>query len=161
MARITMISIEGGTEEIREALQRFLELTTGDHTKQTEQSKEAVSEYAQGRHPAEQTQWTGEELARLWRNELAEGTRAVLAEIATRPEGYPVAEVAQNMGLPPRHVGGRLSSMGFALKRAFPGKSDPIIRDRRTAKYKMEPEVATIFRELAQADGKPAGDGHS
>ncbi len=96
--------------------------------------------------------WSYHELTRLW-SEINGNAREALAEIATRPapEGYIWWELAPNLELQKGELGGRMSSIGFALKRALPGKSNPVNYDDSVNRYMMHPAVAQVFCELAEA----------
>jgi hypothetical protein len=50
-------------------------------------------------------------------------------------------------------VGGKLSSIGFARKRVFPGKKDFRIVDNGTWRFMLDPQIAAIIRDLAKAEG--------
>jgi hypothetical protein len=93
--------------------------------------------------------WSYYELARLW-SEINQNAREALVEIATRPapEGYLWWELAPSLGLQKGELGGRMSSIGFALKRALSGKSNPVNYDDSVNRYMMHPGVALVVREL-------------
>jgi hypothetical protein len=96
--------------------------------------------------------WSYRELVRLW-SEINANAHELLVEIATRPapEGYPWWEVSPSLGIQKGMLGGRMSSIGFALKRAFPGKSNPVNCDYSGYRYMMHPGIAAVFHELATA----------
>ncbi|MCS7051227.1 MAG: hypothetical protein NZL87_06400, partial [Thermomicrobium sp.] len=85
---------------------------------------------------------------------LQDGARQILAEIAKRPEGYPMVDLERALGVPARVIGGRLSSVGHAMRR-FPHKEEPV--EFRTGGdeapgrriYFMKPEIARMIRRLA------------
>ena len=143
MARI-VITIEGDSQEIgaiQEVLQRLAGLTGAEF-----EAGEAV------RGPGEREPWTFEEFRQFW-SRLQDGARQILAEIAKRPEGYPMAELERALGVPARVIGGRLSSVGHAMRR-FPQKEEPV--EFRTGGdeapgrriYFMKPEIARMIRRL-------------
>jgi len=152
MARI-VITIEGDSQEIgaiQEVLQRLAGLTTGEF------------EVSEGVRPlGEREPWTFEEFRQFW-SRLQDGARQILAEIAKRPEGYPMVDLERALRVPARVIGGRLSSVGHAMRR-FPHKEEPV--EFRTGGddapgrriYFMRPEVARMIRRLvsegASADG--------
>ncbi|MCM8745214.1 hypothetical protein NET03_01575 [Thermomicrobium sp. CFH 73360] len=144
MARI-VITIEGDSQEIgaiQEVLQRLAGLAAGEFE---------VSELP--RVPGEREAWTFEEFRQFW-SRLQDGARQILAEIAKRPEGYPMVELERALGVPARVIGGRLSSVGHAMRR-FPHKEEPV--EFRTGGdeapgrriYFMRPEIARMIRRLA------------
>ncbi|MFN3336065.1 MAG: hypothetical protein ACK42I_01015 [Thermomicrobium sp.] len=143
MARI-VITIEGDSQEIgaiQEVLQRLAGLAAGELE---------VSELS--RVPSEREAWTFEEFRQFW-SRLQDGARQILAEIAKRPEGYPMVELERALGVPARVIGGRLSSVGHAMRR-FPHKEEPV--EFRTGGdeapgrriYFMKPEIARMIRRL-------------
>lgn len=146
MARI-VITIEGDSQEIgaiQEVLQRLAGL--------------AAAEFEPGetvRGPGEREPWTFEEFRQFW-SRLQDGARQILAEIAKRPEGYPMVELERALGVPARVIGGRLSSVGHAMRR-FPHKEEPV--EFRTGGdeapgrriYFMKPEIARMIRRLVSA----------
>ncbi len=143
MAKI-VITIEGDSQEIgaiQEVLQRLAGLAAGEL--ETHEALRTVGE----REP-----WTFEEFRQFW-SRLQDGARQILAEIAKRPEGYPMVELEQALGVPARVIGGRLSSVGHAMRR-FPHKEDPV--EFRTGGdeapgrriYFMRPEIARMIRRL-------------
>lgn len=144
MARI-VITIEGDSQEIgaiQEVLQRLAGLAAGEFE---------VSELP--RVTGEREAWTFEEFRQFW-SRLQDGARQILAEIAKRPEGYPMVELERALGVPARVIGGRLSSVGHAMRR-FPHKEEPV--EFRTGGdeapgrriYFMKPEIARMIRRLA------------
>ncbi len=92
------------------------------------------------------TQWSVVDLMRLW-SWISPGARRAVGEIACRPEGYPYPEVLQRLGYDGPTLGGYLTSWAFGL-RQFRGKSDPLVRE--TSQYRMDTEIATTIRQLAQ-----------
>lgn len=148
MAKI-VITIEGDSQEIgsiQEVLQRLAGLATGES-----------EGHGVLRAVGERESWTFEEFRQFW-SRLQEGARQILAEIAKRPEGYPMVELERALGVPARVIGGRLSSVGHAMRR-FPHKEDPV--EFRTGGdetpgrriYFMKPEVARIIRQLTSQAG--------
>lgn len=144
MARI-VITIEGDSQEIgaiQEVLQRLAGLTG---------TELEVGEVPRG--GGEREPWTFEEFRQFW-SRLQDGARQILAEIAKRPEGYPMVELERALGVPARVIGGRLSSVGHAMRR-FPHKEEPV--EFRTGGdetpgrriYFMKPEIARMIRRLA------------
>jgi len=154
MARI-VITIEGDSQEIgaiQEVLQRLAGLAGAEY-----EAGEAV------RAAGEREPWTYEEFRQFW-SRLQDGARQILAEIAKRPEGYPMVELERALGVPARVIGGRLSSVGHAMRR-FPHKEEPV--EFRTGGdeapgrriYFMKPEIARMIRRLAgEGAAEEAGD---
>ncbi|MDW7981215.1 MAG: hypothetical protein RMH81_00140 [Thermomicrobium sp.] len=144
MARI-VITIEGDSQEIgaiQEVLQRLAGLSTGEL--EVVETTRAIGE---------REGWTFEEFRQFW-SRLQDGARQILAEIAKRPEGYPMVDLERALGVPARVIGGRLSSVGHAMRR-FPHKEEPV--EFRTGGdeapgrriYFMKPEIARMIRRLA------------
>jgi len=154
MARI-VITIEGDSQEI-EAIQAVLQRLAG----MTSGGLEAEEAVEQPRASGEEESWTFEEFQQFW-SRLKGGARQILAEIAKRPEGYPMTDLEQALGLPARVIGGRLSSVGHAMRR-FEHKREPLeFRaggddgvGRRV--YIMPPEIARMIRQLV-AEERRAG----
>ncbi len=150
MARIT-ITIEGESQEI-EAIQAVLQRLAG--VAMAVGAEEAAAAEA-GWPGGERQSWTFEEFQQFW-SRLKEGARQILAEIAKRPEGYPMADLERALGLPARVIGGRLSSVGHAMRR-FEWKERPV--EFRTGGdeemrrvYFMNPEVARMIRRLSEGE---------
>ncbi|MGI8964310.1 MAG: hypothetical protein ACR2GI_07380 [Thermomicrobiales bacterium] len=83
----------------------------------------------------------------------------VLGEIAMRPEGYPLDELAQSLDSNMRVIGGNLASVGHMMRRLHKDggsytKQWPLDRDTIKRAYVMNEDVATWIRELAAEDGK-------
>jgi len=135
MAKV-VLTVEGDPSEIPQALRNLLGMLG-----EVEQAPPAPE--------AETTEWTPEEVRRLWRR-LARDARRILKELATRPEGYPAQDLARALGLTStRQVGGRLASVGHRLRR-FPGKPHPVLHERtpQGLVYRLRPEVARVVAEL-------------
>ena len=56
--------------------------------------------------------------------------------------------ILAHLGVDGPHLGGMLSSLGFAMKR-LPGKQDPLVRDWVAGQYRLPPDIAAVIRELA------------
>ena len=163
MARLT-ITIEGESEEI-EAIQAVLQRLAGV-TAVTGSATAEASETL--RLTAQRKDWTAEEYEHFW-GQLKDGARQILAEVAKRPEGYPMSDLERALGLPARVIGGRLSSIGHAMRR-FESKEKPIelrtVREDGSRRiYVMKPEIARLVRRLAEEEhvlqtqrGEPVGD---
>lgn len=138
MARIT-ITIEGDAKELEGALQRLLVAN--------EDSPEAPPRAAAA------AGWAPEELAVYW-GAIRDDARDIVAELAKRPEGYAFDDLQAILGLGAQNIGGRLSSVGHALRK-FPGKPGLLERDYRQREYRMAPDVAAEIRRLAsEADNR-------
>lgn len=136
MAKVT-INIEGTAEEVQQALRTLvgaMEVAGGP--------AEAVAAVAP---------WTPDEARRLWR-ELAPEARRILQELARRSEGYPQSNLSKALGLSPREIGGRLSSVGHAMRK-LPNKPHPVVRERLNGElvYRLDREVAQIVQNIAAA----------
>ncbi len=145
MARVTItVVVEGDVTEvdqIREALRRLpseiaaVPVTNG------------AAAAVERERPSE---WTREELERFWSG-LRPGAREVLAEVAKRPDRYPMDELERTLGVPARTIGGRLSSVGFGMRR-FRGKPEPIHFHHGApgtrGYYTMDPRIAEMLREI-------------
>jgi len=150
VARIT-ITIEGESQEI-EAIQSVLQRLAG--ATMVAGAEEAVAGEA-GWPGGERQSWTFEEFQQFW-SRLKEGARQILAEIAKRPEGYPMAELERALGLPARVIGGRLSSVGHAMRR-FEHKEEPVEfrtgGDQEARRvYFMKPDIARMIRRLSEGE---------
>jgi len=143
MARIT-ITIEGDEQELAGALQRLLVVGQDGAAGQGGNGAPAAAAAAA---PAPAAGWSPEELA-AYLSMVKEDARRIVTEVAKRPEGYPFDDLQEVLGMGAQNIGGRLSSVGHALRR-FPGKPGLIERDYRQRAYRMDPEVAKTIRELA------------
>jgi hypothetical protein len=96
--------------------------------------------------PREATVWTAQEFSDIWFT-LSEGARKALAEMATRPDGYPGEELATALGMDLVTLGGYLSSISHRLR----GREDrpPLyVRNAATGwKFAMPADVAQWIRE--------------
>jgi hypothetical protein len=128
MARVTL-TIETNHEELSTVLQDLLAMTSSDGT--TAASGTDV--------------WNEEEIASFL-DLLTTDAREILAEIATRPEGYPWAALQERFGLDGLEIGGRMSSTGHALRK-FPGKKPLHVRDYQRREYRMDPAYAQMVLE--------------
>ena len=137
MAKLSLVIEAESAEELRTIIIELGELdisSPGPHLPRSQ---------AQG-----EDTWTSEDLAQVWAR-TATNARALWAELARRPEGYGFDELQQQMELTGRDIGGRFSSLGFAL-RAFPGKPHPIQRDYAWRLYRMDTRVAETIMRLAR-----------
>ena len=148
MARIT-ITIEGESQEI-EAIQAVLQRLAG-----VTAVPGAGGAAPEANRTAPREAWTLEEFQHFW-SQLKDGARAILTEVARRPEGYPMRDLEQALGLPARVIGGRLSSIGHAMRR-FESKEEPI--EFRTGRddgprrvYSMKPAIARLVLRLAEGE---------
>src|ERR1700694_5406107 len=138
MAEVTFtVTVKGEDAEVRATLLRiFGAEATGDPALAgRSESKKATG-----------TGWTFEEFRFFWQA-VASDAQTILAEMAKRPEGYPMAELYKAVGLTGRQAGGRLSSVGHALHN-YPDKSLPVIRDWAAEQYRMGTDVADFVRRL-------------
>lgn len=139
MATFTL-TIQGDPAEFREALQLILAaggaVTLGQEA--TSQSDDPTSG---------PSSWTPEEFAHFWKT-ITSDARAILQELAKRPDGYTFHELQEAVGLDGLKVAGRLSSVGHAMNQ-FQGKREPVTRDYRTRHYFMDPEVASLINQSA------------
>jgi hypothetical protein len=136
MARVT-VTIEGEPAEVRGALRVLLGMDTADDA-----NGDGIRNTA--------SRWDEDELIELF-SRLSAGAREVLGEIARRPDAYANADLQQALGLDGATIGGRLSSVGSALRRT-PGKSPLYTYDGAT--YRMRPEMADIVRRIAGTHGR-------
>jgi hypothetical protein len=138
------VTIEGELEEVREALRVLSEANSLRPA-----ATASVLDQAPPPAPRAQSDWTERELEEFWRW-LTADAQEVLAEIAKRPEGHPFQEVGRALSLDMSIIGGRLSSLGHALRRPeFEGKTNPLVRDWARSQYRIDPWIAAIFRRLA------------
>lgn len=140
------ITVEGAAEEIPDALRTLLlGLRRWGSLEEAD---------AQPPSPAatQSVDWAPEKLTCLWGG-IAEGAREALAEIASRPNGYPKEDLYETLSLDGRTVGGRLSSVGAAMARLgfwnkmtrtgmeWPWSFDGV-------QYQMKPKVAEMILQL-------------
>jgi hypothetical protein len=134
------VVIEGTREELQHALDMLLE-------RAVRQGEQVADETVVSNTLQQTVPLTAEEFRHLW-PQLSAGSRAVLAEVAMRPQGYPVADLLARLSVDGPHLGGMLSSLGIAIKR-LPGKQDPLVRDWVAGQYRLPPDIAAVIRELA------------
>lgn len=138
------ITMRGELDDIRGMLVKVL----GDAV---EVAPQPINEKEETATPSE---WSREEIVKFWSEVHSIDARRILAEIAKSPAptGYPVGDVAKVLGFEKNQWGGKLSSVGFALKRTFPGRNILNV-DWPLYRYMLTPEVASTIRELAEAEG--------
>lgn len=158
-----MIKIEfsGSGDEVRSEMLRLLGMpdpkTPIESPARTRKSKSAevattptkARRVRRGRKPAisSQTAWTEKEAEKLL-SEIKDNAKRIISELASKPEGYPRAELIQALGLQAQAIRGQLSSVGFALRR-MGGKPSPISREKIDGEfiYKLDPIVAGVFKQ--------------
>lgn len=147
MARVT-VSVEGDPLEVRAALVALLGgASTESRDELLVQGESTQAASAEGQSP-----WSEEEVRRLW-GYLTHSAQRVLAEIATRPEGYPMAELESALDSSMATIGGNLSSVGHAMRRMFgPNASTvkkwPLEQDRVARRYVMDENVAAAIERI-------------
>lgn len=157
-----MIKIEfsGSGDEVRNEMLRLLGLqgpqTLTELPKKTRKGKTAEAtpsrvkerRVRRGRKPAapEQTAWTEEEAQRLL-SEIKSNAKRIIAELANKPEGYRRSDLIQALGLQEQAIRGRLSSVGFALRR-MDKKPSPISKKTVDGEfiYMLDPVVAAAVK---------------
>ncbi len=92
--------------------------------------------------------WDYDHFARLWAS-INANARHLLRAFAERPEGYPIDEVGERLGLTSQQIAGRLSSVGHQL-RQFGDRPHPVGWVAATRSYTLSPEIAGYIRELSQ-----------
>lgn len=154
-----MIKIEfnGSGEEVRAEMLRLLgfrepkvptevakEEVTGATAQQSVQVKTKRQRKARRADSAATAMWTEKEAERLL-NQIQPNAKRIITELANKPEGYRISELAQSLGLPEGAIRGQLSSVGFALKR-MDKKPSPIKRERIEGEltYKLDAAVAGV-----------------
>jgi hypothetical protein len=91
--------------------------------------------------------WRRPELMRVFSAGIPSATRAILEEIARRPEGYPFDALHRALGMTRLTVAASLDA-ATAAARAFPGKPALVRRDYRMRTYCMPHEVAAFLVPL-------------
>jgi hypothetical protein len=88
--------------------------------------------------------WTEKEAERLL-EQIKPNAKRIMTELANKPEGYGISELAQSLGLQESAIRGQLSSVGFALRR-MDGKPSPIKREKIEGEltYKLDATVAGV-----------------
>ena len=98
--------------------------------------------------------WTQTEIAQFW-SAITPNARAILAEVAQKPQGYPADLLSATLGIEGKIIGSRLSSCGFARKRLgfTQDKKDNLYEwklDKGVYYYTMRPGIAMQVLALAQ-----------
>jgi hypothetical protein len=93
------------------------------------------------------SEWTSEEFTRFW-SWLQKDAQKIVAEIATKPDGYPMGDLQKKLGWEGTGMAGRMSSVGFNVK-LFANHANPVMRDWSARVYKMDPRAASWVKELA------------
>ncbi|MDQ3514360.1 MAG: hypothetical protein M3462_12030 [Chloroflexota bacterium] len=156
MATVTL-TIEGEPEEIRSALTVLLDQEVVNLPVDTLQTESGPVEDA----PSE-TPWSDDDVAMWWEN-LTPGAQKILAEIATRPEGYPASELAESVGLDMRGIGSRIGSSTHNMKRLFKKngkftKPQPWTFNGPLRRYVVHPDVAAVVLRLSEPDTARPGE---
>jgi hypothetical protein len=157
-----MIKIEfnGSGEEVRNEMLRLLGLQ--EPKVQSEGVKEEKREEVpvqptpgKGRRPRRAKKaisvvaaaWTEKEAETLLK-QIKPNAKNIMVELAHKPEGYGIGELALALGLQESAVRGQMSSVGFALKR-MGGKPSPIKREKIDGEltYKLDSVVAGLAKQ--------------
>jgi hypothetical protein len=160
-----MIKIEfsGSGEEVRNEMMKLLGLNepTVPEESKVETDKQEVIEIkpktARVRSPwrkrrtatAPPTTWTEEGGKELF-DRISSNARKILAEMAQKPEGYKIKDLAQALRIEEKSIKGQLSSVGIALKR-MSGKPSPISREKIDGEltYKLDSAVTHALKQLS------------
>ncbi len=151
MPKIT-ITIEGDASQLRGVLEGILNgIPSQDFPEVGEPSPDGFIPNAP---------LTRDEVRYFW-DDISQQAQIVLLEVAQRPKGYPFGELATKLRVDGRTLGGRLSSIGFAMNRnGVPREKNPIIRDTRGGEliYRMHPDVAEEIKRRAHDEGLSGWD---
>jgi hypothetical protein len=86
--------------------------------------------------------WETQSIWMLMRH-IAPGPRNLLIELAKKPNGYPLADLKQNLGLSGNDIGGQLGSVTRIALRLFPNKPKFVHRDASTDhEFRMNQDLA-------------------
>jgi hypothetical protein len=157
-----MIKIEfnGSGEEVRNEMLRLLGLqepkdpmevikeeVTGKTAQQQDKVKTKRQRKGRKAQGASTPIWSEKEAENLL-NQIKRNARRIIAELANKPEGYRISELAQSLGLQESAIRGQLSSVGFALKR-MDRKPSPIQRVKIDGEltYKLDSVVAGVAKQ--------------
>ena len=93
--------------------------------------------------------WSEEEVKELF-DRISSNARKILAEIAQKPEGHKIKELAQALGIEEKSIKGQLSSVGKVLIK-MGGKQSPISREKIDGDltYKLDPAVTDVLKHLS------------
>jgi len=99
--------------------------------------------------PQPSNTWTGEGVKELF-DRISSNARKILAEIAQKPEGHKIKELAQALGIEEKSIKGQLSSVGKVLIK-MGGKQSPISREKIDGDltYRLDPAVADVLKHLS------------
>ena len=142
MARVTL-TIEGNPQEVRRTMRKLLGPIRAGAGGRGQGGP-------RGQGPKAREPWTPEELGQVW-NEITVGARRVLAEIGTRPGGYPSGELQERLEMDGKAIGGTLSSVGVVSRRF--GNRPPVYRFRWD-EYRMPPPVAEVIHLLSAGESR-------
>jgi NTP pyrophosphatase (non-canonical NTP hydrolase) len=97
--------------------------------------------------PASSVTWTEEETKELF-DRVSANARRILLEMAQKPEGYKIKDLAESLGTQEKSIKGQLSSVGKTLKK-MGGKPSPISREKIDGAliYNLDPAVAGILKQ--------------
>lgn len=162
MAKVTL-TIEGEPEEIRSALTVLLDQALADAPVESQQQEPVVV----GSESSE-TPWTETDVL-LWWESLKSGGQEILAEIATRPDGYPASELIGSGGFDMKGFGGKIGTSTHTMNRHFKKngkftKPQPWTFNGPLRQYMMHPDVAAVVQRLSEgsrsqpARGRPEAE---
>jgi hypothetical protein len=158
-----MIKIEfsGTGEEVRNEMLKFLGLIEPNAPAQSKVSaeKQQMSETkpkpAKVRSPRKKRRtvlppsatWTEEGAKELF-DRISSNAQKILVEIAQKPKGYKIKDLAHALGVEEKSIKGQLSSVGKALNR-MGGKPSPISREKIDGEliYKLDTAVADVLKQ--------------
>jgi hypothetical protein len=159
---VIKIEFSGSGEEVRNEMLRLLGLQESHG--QGDAAKEGVSKEdstqpakvkgrrqrrARKAEAAAAAIWTENDAEKLLK-QIKPNAKRIMTELATKPEGYRISELAQALGLNEGAIRGQLSSVGFALRR-MDGKPSPIKREKNDGEltYKLNATVAATAQQTA------------
>ena len=99
--------------------------------------------------------WKRPELMRLFSAGIPPVTRAILEEIAQRPDGYPFDALHGRLGMSRLAIAASLNAAADAA-RAFPSKPALVLRDYLTRTYCMPHDVAAFLVPYPYPQDSPA-----
>jgi hypothetical protein len=111
MTRITITietEVEGGTEELKDALSSIIKLST------TTSLQPPVFQHQLDGARIPDDHWTPARIENLW-NRIKPNARRVLFACASKPEGITADELYETLNIKPRALGGMVSSIGHAI----------------------------------------------
>lgn len=91
--------------------------------------------------------WDEEAFSKYYAS-ISHDAQDALLEIARKPTGYPVSELAKHFGKTNKELGGSLSSLTVQWKKNYSSRPKPVERDFKRNVYTMHIEIVELLKSF-------------